>query len=211
LAKIVPILIAVVGFILLIGGASSYLVKAGSTVVCEACGMEVQKDDASTMSIISLAGETHWACCPVCAMVVALYYENTTLHAHCFGCGRDITIELVKQNITSISPLGGTYNVTMLFGMSCMKNKFVCSNGCANNVRTQYDWATSLPSKTMDQTLSIAWSKYSQFTVGYKPIKVPEITYGLIYGGIAVLIVAPVEWILVEKKKTTKVEQNVQE
>lgn len=211
MAKIVPILIAVVGFILLIGGASSYLVKSSSTVVCEACGMEVQKDDASTIRIVSLAGETHWACCPVCAMVVALYYENATLHADCFSCGRDITIEFVKQNITSISPLGETYNVTMLFGMSCMKNKFVCSNGCANNVRTQYDWATLLPSKTMNQTLSIAWSKYSQFTVGYKPIKVPEITYGLICGGIAILIVAPLEWILIEKKKTTKVDKSVQE
>lgn len=211
MTKIVPFLIAVVGCVLLIGGASSYQIKSGSTVVCEACGMEIQKDDASTMRIVFSTGETHWACCPVCAMVTTLYYENTTLHADCFSCGRDITIEFVQQNITSINPSGGAYNVTMLFGMSCMKNKFVCSNGCANSVRTQYDWATSLPSKTVNQTLSIAWSKYSQFTVGYKPIKVPEMTYGLIYGGIALLIAAPLEWILIEKKKTTKVEKSVQE
>jgi hypothetical protein len=85
-----------------------------------------------------------------------------------------------------------------------MKNKLVCSNACANNVKTGYDWASGLPTKTMRQTVSIAQSKYSQFTVGYKPIQVPAITYGLIFGGVALLIVAPLEWILVEKKKTAK-------
>ncbi len=204
MAKTVPLLIAVAGVILLIGGASSYLVKSGSAVACEACGMEIAKDDISTIRIVSEGGKTHWACCPVCAMVMALYYENATLQVGCFSCGEDVAIEFAEGNITSISPSDGTYNVTMVFGMSCMKNKLVCSNECADDVRTEYDWASGLPTKTMGQTLSIAESKYSQFTVGYKPIEVPAITYGLIVGGVALLVIAPLEWILVEKKKTGK-------
>lgn len=206
MAKIIPVMIAIVGVVLLIGGASSYLVKSGTTANCEACGMEIAKDDISTIRIASETGDTHWACCPVCAMVMSLYYENATLHGSCFSCDEDTAIEFDEGNITSISPLDGTYNVTMVFGMSCMKNKLVCSNECANDVRTEYDWASGLPSKTMGQTLSIAESKYSQFTVGFKPIEVPAITYGLIIGGVALLVVAPLEWILIEKKKTDKVE-----
>lgn len=209
MAKIVPVLIAICGVILLIGGASSYVVKSGSTAACEACGMEITKNDISTIKIVSKAGETHWACCPVCAMVVSLYYENATLHASCFGCGENVTIEFVTGNITLINPSDGMYNVTMIFGMSCMKNKLVCSNECANNVKTGYDWATGLPTKTMGQTLGIAQSKYSQFTVGYKPIEVPAITYGLIIGGVVLLVVSPLEWILVEKRKPAKESRDV--
>jgi len=202
LAKFVPLLVAVVGVILLIGGASSYQIKSGSTVACEACGMEIAKEDISTIRTVSEPEETHWACCPVCAMVMALYYENATLKAVCFSCGEDVMIEFQEGNITSISPSDGTYNVTMVFGMSCMKNKLVCSDECADNVKTEYDWAGDLPTKTMEQTLSVAEMKYSQFTVGYKPIEVPAITYGLIVGGVALVVVAPLEWILVERKKT---------
>lgn len=204
LARTVPLLIAVAGIILLVGGASTYIVKSGSTVVCEACGMEITKEDISTIKVLSDSGETHWACCPVCAMVVSIYYKNSTLYAHCFSCNENITITFFQGNITSINPTGGTYNVTMVFGMSCMKNKLVCSNECANNVKTGYDWASELPIKTMNQTYSIAQAKSSQFTVGYKPIQIPEITYGLIIGGAALLVAAPLEWKLIEKKKASK-------
>lgn len=205
MTKVVPILIAVVGIILLTGGASTYFVKSGSTAACEACGMEVVKDDVSTVRILSDSStETHLACCPVCAMVIAMHYENATLDAYCFSCDENITIKFVNGNMTSITPFGGTHNVTMIFGMSCMKNKFVCSNECADHVRTEYDWASGLPVKSMNQTFSIAQMKYSQFTVGYKPIEIPLITYILIIGGSVLLPIAPLEWILVEKKKTGK-------
>ena len=208
MAKIVPLIIAVAGIILLIGGMSTYLAKSSSTVVCEACGMEVAMDDVSTMKIVTESpNETHWACCPVCAMVVSMYYKNATLYAHCFSCSENITIVSINGNVTSISPSHGTYNVTMIFGMSCIKNKLVCSNNCANQVKTSYNWASGLPIKTMSQTFSIAETKYSQFTVGYKPIQVPTITYGLIIGGAALLTIAPLEWVLIEKKKTSKGEQ----
>ena len=187
---------------------STYLVKSDSTVVCEACGMEVAIGGVSTMKIVAESPkENHWACCPVCAMVVSMYYKNATLYANCFSCNENLTIVFANGNITSTSPIDGTYNVTMIFGMSCIKNKLVCSNNCANQVKTAYNWASELPTKTMNQTFTIAESKYSQFTVGYKPIQIPIITYGLIISGAALLIVAPIEWVLVEKKKANKGEQ----
>jgi hypothetical protein len=203
--RIVPILIAIAGVVLLAGGASGYVIKSGSTVVCEACGMEVARDDVSTEEVVAEpSGQTHWACCPVCAMVVSMYYENATLKACCFGCGENITCEFVCGNLTSTSPSGGTYNVTMVFGMACAKNKFVCSNQCADQVRTEYEWANGLPTKTMSQTFSTAESKYSQFTVGYKSIQIPTVALGLVVGGVVLLFAAPLEWRVVERKKTVK-------
>ena len=206
MAKIVPVLIAVVGIILLIGGVSTYIVKSGSTATCEACGMETAKEDISTIRIVTETGDAHFACCPVCAMVVALYYENDTLQARCFSCGKNVTVEFAEGNITSVNPSGDTYNVSMIFGMACMKNKFVCSNECAQLVRTTHDWATGLPTKNMNQTLGIAETKIEEFTVGYKPIEIPAITYALVFAGVILLIAAPLEWSLVEKKKTVKEE-----
>lgn len=204
MAKLVPLLIVVVGIILLVGGASTYIAKSSSIATCEACGMEITREDISTIKVLSESGETHWACCPVCAMIVSMYYQNATLYGHCFSCNENITITFERENITSINPLGGTYNVTMVFGMGCMKNKLVCSNECASNVKAGYSWASELPTKTMNQTFDIAQSKYAQFTVGYKLIQTPTITYGLITAGSILLVVAPLEWILVEKRKTPK-------
>jgi len=204
LPKFMPILIAVVGIILLAGGASTYIAKSSSTAACEACGMEITKEDISAIEVVSESGEAHWACCPVCAMVVSMYYQNATLHAHCFSCNENTTVTFAGANIMSVTPSDGTHNVTMIFGMSCMMNKLVCSNECADNVRATYDWASALPSRTMSQTFGIAQSKYAQFTVGYKVIQTPTITYGLIAGGSILLVVAPLEWVLVERRKAQK-------
>ncbi len=205
MTKTVPIIIAIIGVVLVAGGASSYVAKSSSTVACEACGMEIEKDNISTMELVSQS-QTHWACCPVCAMVIGIYYENVTLQASCYSCSESISIEFDSGNITSVDPSNTIHNVTMLFGMACMKNKLVCSNDCADHVRAEYDWAAELPTKTVMQTRSIAETKLAQFTVGYKQIEVPTITYGLIIGGLVLLAISPLEWFYIEKKKTAKTE-----
>ena len=200
--KLFPIIIALVGVILLSGAAATYVSKASSTTVCEACGMEIPKDDTSTITIASdSAGDTHYACCPVCAMVVSIYYENATLKAQCFSCGENITITFAAQNITSVNPTDDNHNVTMIFAMACEKNKFVCTNTCAGNIKTTFEWARDLPMKTVPQTYSIALSKLATFTVGYKPVQVPTITYLLAGAGAVLLVTSPLEWALVERRK----------
>jgi hypothetical protein len=207
MAKFVPLLIVIIGVVLLVGGASAYLAKSSSTTSCEACGMEIAKVDVSTMRILTKQNETHWACCPVCGMVVAMYYQNATLQAQCFGCSGNITIEFSDGNLTSVSPVAQGNNVTMIFGMACTKNKISCSDACAENVKTTYDWAAGLPTKTMGQTFGIAQTKYSQFTVGYKPIQIPTISYGLLASGIIMFAVAPLEWTLVERRRKTEADK----
>jgi len=196
---LVPLLLAILGIILLAGGASAYVMKSTATVVCEACGMEIEKDDPSTFSIVSSDQTVHYGCCPVCAQVVGIYYENSTVNGQCFACSKAIALTIHNGNLTSISPTGTTYNVSMVFGAMCMKNKIVCGNTCAASVKSTYDWATNLPVKTSNQTFGIAKSKLAQFTVGYKPVTIPTLTYALLGSGMILLASAPVTWVLMKR------------
>lgn len=196
---LIPSLLAVLGIVILAGGASAYVTRSTTVAVCEACGMEIEKDDSSTFSIASSGKTAHYGCCPVCAQVVGIYYENSTVNGECFACGKAIEFTIRNGNLTSVSPTGTTYNVSMVFGAMCMRNKIVCSNTCAISIRSTYDWAANLPMKTSDQTFGIAKSKLAQFTVGYKSITIPTLTYWLIGSGIILLTSAPVSWILMKR------------
>jgi len=88
----------------------------------------------------------------------------------------------------------------MVFGMMCMKNKIVCSNDCAATVKNSYDWATDLPLKTTQQTFNIANMKYADFTIGYKPIEVPMLTYALIGIGVGLIVSAPLASTFMKKR-----------
>jgi len=186
--------------IFLVGGASAYFAKSGTTALCEACGMEIKKEDASTFSILSTDGETHYSCCPVCALIVGIYYDNATAYGDCFACEEEITFSVANQNLTSVTPTGGIYNISMVFGMMCMKNKIVCSNDCAATVKNSYDWAADLPMKSAQQTFAIAKMKYADFTIGYKPIEVPMLTYALIGTGVGLIVSAPLASTFMKKR-----------
>jgi len=192
-------LLAIIGIVFLVGGASAFFIKSGTTVVCEACGMEIERDDPSKFQVVC-AGEPHFACCPVCGLVVGIYYINSSVEGQCFACGRVITVSIINENLSSVTPTGGAYNVSMIFGQMCMKNKMVCSNNCANTVKNSYEWAADLPVKTMDQTFSIAKIKYQQMTVGYKPLSIPMLTYVLVAVGIILLLLSPASWALMKRR-----------
>ena len=202
---LVPSLLAIIGIIFLTGGASAYFVRSGTTAMCEACGMEIKKDDPSTFSIVSADGETHYGCCPVCALIIAIYYNNASAYGNCFECEQEISFSIVNANLTSVTPTGGTYNVSMVFGMMCMKNKMVCSSNCANTVKNSYDWAGDLPLKTAQQTFNIAAMKYADFSIGYKPLTVPILTYALIGIGLGLIVSAPLSWILMKRRASKPV------
>jgi hypothetical protein len=201
---LIPMLLALIGAIMLIGGASAYSARSTTTAICEACGMEIVKDDPSTLSAVSSDGHVHYGCCPVCALAVGIYYQNSTVGAKCFACGQSMTFTIRNGNLTSISPIGAAYNISMVFGAMCMKNKIVCSTTCASSVKTMYDWAADLPIKTSTQAFSTAKSKLASFTVGYKPVTIPNLTYGLIISGLIFLASAPISGMLLKRRFPTR-------
>jgi hypothetical protein len=206
LPKLLPIIIAIVGIALLAGAASAYVNKSNSTAICEACGMEVQKNDVSTISITDSAGSVHYACSPMCAIEVAMYYQNCTLNAKCFSSGNTITLVFSQGSINSTSPSGEGKNVTVVLGMTHMMDKLVDSNQSAQNVIATYSW-TNGPIMTVGQVYQMAQMKYSQLTIGYKPVSIPFVTDALIAAGVVLLAISPLEYLLVEKRRKSMQER----
>ncbi len=190
---LIPGLLAIVGAVFLTGGVSAYFTKVGTTVVCEACGMEIRKDDPSTFTI-STGTRTCYGCCPICALMIGIYYENASISCECLACGKDIAMGIVNGNLSSVTPTGDMFNVSVVFGMACIKNKIVCCDDCANTVRNTYEWAKDLPVITLKQAFNRAKAKVPTTTISPREIRIPELTYALLGAGIVLIASSPIAW-----------------
>lgn len=192
--KIVILTIFIIGAIFLIGGVGATLNRTQTTAACEACGMEIIKTDSSTFRVVSSDGEEHWACCPICAMIEGIYYTNSEILGKCFSCGNKVGIVFRETELAWLDFSGNNEFVKVLFGASCMKNKLTCSGSCANSIRQTYDWASELPTKSLQETTVMARNKLSTMTVAYRPTKIPALNYALIGIGIVLTSVATLIW-----------------
>lgn len=192
--KVVVITIFVIGAIFLIGGVGATLNKTQKTAACEACGMEVIKTDSSTFRVVSSDGEEHWACCAICAMIEGIYYTNSEVHGECFSCGSKVVIVFRESELAWLDFSGNNEFVKVLFGGSCMKNKLTCSGSCATSIRQTFDWASDLPTKSLQESTGMARNKLSTMTVAYRPTKIPALNYALIGIGIVLTGAASLMW-----------------
>lgn len=195
----VVIVVAVIGLIFLAGGVGATLNRTMTTVACEACGMEVEKTDVSTLLVVSSDGGEHWACCPICADVIGLYYKDAEIQGHCFACGNDIAVHLEDSQLSYVEFPGNKEFIKVLLGGMCMKNKLVCSGACAQSVHQSYEWAADIPEKTLQEALMIGNTKLETMTVSYRPTSIPALNYALIGIGVALLAAAPIAWKLMSR------------
>lgn len=195
----VVIVVAVIGLIFLVGGVGATLNRTMTTAACEACGMEVEKTDVSTLLVVSSDGGEHWACCPICADVIGLYYKDAEIQGHCFACGNDIAVHLEDSQLSYVEFPGNKEFIKVLLGGMCMKNKLVCSGACAQSVHQSYEWAADIPEKTLQEALMIGNTKLETMTVSYRPTSIPALNYALIGIGVALLAAAPTAWKLMSK------------
>ncbi|MFX1342728.1 MAG: hypothetical protein ACFFAL_08515, partial [Promethearchaeota archaeon] len=187
------------GLIFLAGGVGATLNRTMTTAACEACGMEVEKTDVSSLRVVSSDGGEHWACCPICADVIGLYYEDAEIQGECFACGQDINIHLEDSQLSYVEFSGNKEFIKVLLGGMCMKNKLVCSGACALSVHQSYDWAADIPEKTLEEALMIGNTKLATMTVSYRPVSIPALNYMLIGTGAALLVAAPIAWKLMNR------------
>lgn len=200
----VAIILVLIGIIFLAGGVGATFNRALTTATCEACGMEIEKSDISSLLVISSDQKEHWACCPICADVVALYYQEAEINGKCFACGREVSVQLKNQSILYVDFSGNKEFIKIFVGGSCMKNKLVCSAACAQSVHESYEWATNVPEKTLQEALVIGGNKLKTMTVDYRPLSIPALNYAMIGISAALFVVAPVTWKLLNKKSETK-------
>ncbi|MFB3888264.1 MAG: hypothetical protein ACE14S_02160 [Candidatus Bathyarchaeia archaeon] len=180
---------------------SASVQRSSSTAVCEACGMEVNKADISTFRIVAADGSEHWACCPICAEEIGLYYANSEIYAKCFSTGKAIKLTIVDGNLASasVTPADPSDDVRVLLGGSCATNKIVSNALLCEQVRQAYAWASNAPLKTLPESFAVAKNKLVQMTVSYKPVSVPTLNYVMMGVGAAFLVASPIAWKLGKK------------
>jgi len=132
-----------IGIIFLTGGVATSLGATSTKATCEACGMIVDKDDISALKIVLEDGSEHWGCCPICAEVVGLYYENSVIHAKCFVSGTPIQI-VIENGKFSATAAPTSSEVMVVVGGSCAKNKIVATPEYAEQMKNTYDWASNV-------------------------------------------------------------------
>jgi len=166
--------------------------------------MEIEKADISSLLVVSSDGAEHWACCPICADVVGLYYEDAEVQGQCFACGQDINVILENSQLSYVEFSGNKEFIKVLVGGMCMKNKLVCSGACAQSVHQSYGWAADVPEKTLQEALMMGSTKLQTMTVGYRPTSIPALNYVLIGTGATLLAATPIAWKLMNKAPKTQ-------
>lgn len=198
---LVALILGLIGIIFVAGGASASLNVVTNTATCNACGMEVSKSDISTLKIVTTTGDEYYACCPVCAAEVAIYYNNCTIYGQCYVSGKSIAITVVNGNYSSVSvtPSDPTDNVAVVIGGGgCKTNKLVSNTNYANQVLQTYSSNPNASIKTLPQVFSMARTKLSQSTLSYKQVEIPAINYALIGIGASFLVASPLSWRLLK-------------
>jgi hypothetical protein len=193
--------LALIGAVFLAGGASASINRTSNTAVCEACGMEIAKADISTFSIVAADGSEHWACCPICAEVVGIYYTNSEINGKCFVTGKSIKMTVVNGNFSTatVTPAQAGDNVTIVLGGSCATNKIVSDSMHGAEAR-QTIGVSNASLTTVPQSFTAARTKLASMTVGYKPVSIPMLNYALSGVGAVFLCAAPVSWKIVQKR-----------
>ena len=196
----VVIVLALIGTIFLAGGLGSTLNHTMTTATCEACGMEVEKSDISSSLVVASDQTDHWACCPICADVIALYYQDAEIQAECFACGKEIDVHLKDGQISYVDYSGNKEFIKIIAGGACMKNKLVCSSACAQTVHETYEWASDIQEKNLKEALAVGNTKLETMTVSYRPISIPALNYLMIAVSVVLLSMTPIAWKLMNKK-----------
>ena len=198
-ALAIPLALLLMGSILSVVGANSY-VNESSVALCMACGMKVTKSDPSTLTVSSSGQPDQYACCPVCALEVALYYKDAVVTGTCISSGQKITFNVRDSALDSVSPS----TALMLSGGSCAKNKLCYDDANAAALKTKLDWAAAAPVKTSAQVFDTASTKFATATIAPKPNLISAPSYALLGSGLFIVAVAPITWMYLSRRDKKK-------
>jgi hypothetical protein len=197
-------ILALIGFVLLAGGVAASAYTVSNTVRCEVCGVAINKNSITTVKVVTPDGVTHWACDPLCAVDLAIYYKTCTIEGKCYVSGRAIQIGVVDGSITSVTvtPSSPQDDVSVVVNGNSMGDyEFVSTQAYANQLMQKYSSHTT----DTDFTLQQMFGTYMFMgTPSYKPVQMPTINYALIITGVALICAASASWKLLRKSNTKK-------
>ena len=205
--KVIPIMLAIMGLILLSGGVAAHYGRAARAAACEACGMEVERSDSSTFTIVTQDGVVRYGCCPMCSLMIGIFYRNAAIGGKCFECGREIKVNILNADLSEVTPIGAQYNVSIILGNSCATRKIVCSPICAQKVKTSQNWAKDLPLLPVGTAFQRAKETIPRFTIMPRQVRIPEISYILVGLGATLLALSPISWKLLKRRSASSLDR----
>ena len=199
---LVALILGLIGIMFLAGGVTASINTVSNTVRCEVCGMTISKTDISTIQVVTPDAVTHWACNPICAAELAIYYQNDVINAKCYLSGRAIQINVVNGSITSVSvsPSSPQDNVQVVTPGDTMAAKFVSTTSYANQLLQTFSSNPNATIITLQQTFMMAKNMLAMKTPSYNAVQIPTLNYALMATGGILFAAAPVSWNLLKKQ-----------
>ena len=178
---------------------------------CEAGGTTISKTDISTIQVLTPNGVTHWACSPMSAAELAIYYQNDTIKAKCFVSERIIQINVVNGNFTSVSvsPSSPQDDVQVVEGdnaintMSLAMNdeKFVSTTAFANQLLQQnYSSNPQAITVSLQQVFFMGRTMLPMLPPIYRAIAIPTVYYAFMISGGVVFALAPISGVFLKNR-----------
>lgn len=193
------------------GGVAASINTVSTMVRCEATGTTISKTDISTIQVLTPNGVTHWACSPMGAAELGIYYQNDTIEAKCFVSGRTIQINVVNGNFTSVSvfPSSPQDNVQVVEGdnaintMSLAMNdeKFVSTTAYANQLLEQnYSSNPHAITVTLQQVFFMGRTMLPMMPPTYRAVQIPTLYYAFMISGGLIFALAPIYWVFLKNR-----------
>lgn len=190
------LVLLLIGGSLLVVGGNAYASEA-SVGLCMACGMKVTKSDPSTLVITSPGQPEQYACCPVCAAQIGLFFKDATIKGTCIASGQPITMTVKDGELSSTSPA----SACMLAGGSCVKNKLAYDDANAAVLKGRFDWASAVPVKTPSEFFATAKAKLTTMTLSVKPATISASVLAMLGAGSLFVAAAPVAYVVIGRRE----------
>lgn len=118
-------------------------VAQAQTDECDQCGMTVDSTGKSRLVIVDSDGNSHIACCPICALKMLNYYPSLTISSFCDYRGSDYPIIITATNhgnSVTVDP----ESALIIAGGSCAKNRLVYNSEAADALLSPPNNGTSV-------------------------------------------------------------------
>ena len=118
-------------------------VAQAQTDECDQCGMTVDSTGKSRLVIVDSDGNSHIACCPICALKMLNYYPSLTISSFCDYRGSDYPIIITATNhgnSVTVDP----ESALIIAGGSCTKNRLVYNSEAADALLSPPNNGTSV-------------------------------------------------------------------
>ena len=106
-------------------------VMAQETKPCDQCGMSVDATGQARFKIVDGSGNSHVACCPICAFKMVKTYGQLNITSFCDYNGPSYPITIVAKNYGS-SLTVNPQTAQVILGGGCAKNRLVYNSAAAD-------------------------------------------------------------------------------